>query len=84
MDLKGMFTGHPASVGETYTQHLLTASGFAATMFVGALACLVHAVLPFLCVRTGSTTIIRLHDRMVANRATASARPAARLDRATQ
>ena len=67
-----LFSEHPASVGETYAQHLRTAAGFAAAMFVGALACLVHAVLPFLCVRTGSNTILRLHDRMVTNRTDAS------------
>lgn len=28
-----------------------------------------HGLLPFLFVRTGSQTIVRLHDRMVVNRA---------------
>ena len=37
-------------------------------MFAGALACLVHALLPFFCVTTGSDCIRRLHDRMVVNR----------------
>jgi hypothetical protein len=31
-------------------------------------ACLVHALLPFLFVRTGSDCICRLHERMVARR----------------
>ena len=64
----GLFTDHPATVGETYTQHCAHATGFGVTMILGGLACLVHAVLPFLCVKTGSEAITRLHDRMVVNR----------------
>ena len=37
-------------------------------MFIASLACLVHAVLPFLFVKTGSEAIETLYDRMVANR----------------
>ena len=33
-------------------------------MIGGGLACLVHAVFPFLCVRTGSQTMNRLHARL--------------------
>jgi hypothetical protein len=36
-------------------------------VFAGA-ACLVHGVLPFLFVRTGSRAIAELNDRMVVNR----------------
>jgi hypothetical protein len=66
--LRRLFTAHPASVGESYFTHLAHALGFAARMFLGSLACLVHAVFPFLCVKTGSRCITDLHDRMVANR----------------
>ena len=38
-------------------------------MFLGSVACLLHALLPFLFVNTGSRVIAELHDRMVANRA---------------
>jgi hypothetical protein len=62
------FSRHPASVGETYTQHMGTAFGFGLRMLGGGLACLVHGVLPFLCTSTGSRTISSLHDRMVVNR----------------
>jgi hypothetical protein len=62
------FTQHPASVGESYTQHMIHAGGFGLSMIVGGFACLVHAVLPFLCEKTGSQVIRRLHDRMVLNR----------------
>jgi hypothetical protein len=37
-------------------------------MMVASLACLVHALLPFLFERTGSRAITQLHDRMVTNR----------------
>ena len=58
---------HLQEVGETYPQHLVKASGFAATMLAGGFACLVHALLPFLFVRTGSDCIRRLHGEMVEN-----------------
>ncbi|MCY4565829.1 MAG: DUF6356 family protein [Gammaproteobacteria bacterium] len=61
-------TDHLQEVGETYPQHLIKASGFAATMLAGGVACLVHALLPFLFVRTGSNCIRRLNEEMVQNR----------------
>ena len=61
-------TDHLQEVGETYPQHLIKASGFAATMLAGGIACLVHALLPFLFVRTGSDCIHRLNQEMVENR----------------
>ena len=66
--LKALFCDHPASVDETYTEHMAAAGGFALRLLVAAFVCLVHAVLPFLFVKTGSTMIEELHDRMVANR----------------
>ncbi len=62
------FTRHPAAVGETYLQHLASAAGFSLRMIGAGLCCLIHGLLPFLFVRTGSSTIIGLHERMVANR----------------
>ena len=72
MSLHRLFTEHPASVGETYGQHLVAAAGFSARMIVGGIACLVHAVFPFLCVKTGSRMIGELNDRMVVHRAKTS------------
>lgn len=63
------FTEHPRSVGESYAEHLGTATGFGLRMLAGGFACLLHGVLPFLFTRTGSRTITLLHDRMVVNRA---------------
>jgi hypothetical protein len=62
------FTGHPSSVGETYFEHLRRAAGFGASMIGGGLACLVHAVLPFLFTHTAATVIAALNTRMVAGR----------------
>ena len=58
------FTDHPSEVGETYFEHLATAAKFGATMVAGGLLVLVHAILPFLFVHTGSRTMDKLHRRM--------------------
>lgn len=63
-----IFTEHPESVGETYFEHVGVAFSFSMKMFFGAMVCLVHAVLPFLFVKTGSEVITELHNRMVTNR----------------
>ena len=68
MDLIRAFTEHPASVGESYTEHLVRAVGFGTRMMFAGIACLVHAVVPFLFVHTGSRAIAELNDRMVVNR----------------
>lgn len=68
MGIRRLFTEHPASVGETYLQHLCAASGFACRMFFGAMACFLHALLPFAFQHTGSDCIESLHERMVVKR----------------
>ena len=66
--IRKAFTEHPASVGETYFQHLMHASGFGARMVLGGFACMLHGLLPFLFVKTGSKQIETLHGKMVVNR----------------
>ena len=68
MNLIRAFTEHPASVGESYSEHLFRAVYFGTRMVFAGAACLVHGVLPFLFVRTGSRAIAELNDRMVVNR----------------
>lgn len=68
MKLRDLFNTHPASVGESYGEHMVVASGFGLRMVLAGLACLVHGLLPFLFVRTGSDAIRDLHTRMVTNR----------------
>jgi Family of unknown function (DUF6356) len=62
------FTEHPASVGESYAEHMGRAMCFGSRMIFAGLACLVHGMLPFLFVRTGSSAISELNDRMIRNR----------------
>jgi hypothetical protein len=62
------FTRHPASVGETYTEHLVMAGSFGWRMVIGGLACLVHAIFPFLFEYTASNHIRVLNDQMVLKR----------------
>ncbi len=66
--MKNPFTDHPASVGENYFQHLFAASGFSLILLIAAFACLVHAVLPFLFVKTGSQRVTALYRQMVTQR----------------
>lgn len=63
-----LFTEHPASVGETYLQHMKAAFSFASAMLVGTIYCAVHALFPFLFEKSASKIIDGLHDRMVVNR----------------
>ena len=65
-------TDHLDEVGESYWEHMLKAAGFAVAMLVGGVACLVHALLPFLFVKTGSSRIRHLHEVMVENRLASS------------
>jgi hypothetical protein len=62
------FSEHPASVGESYFEHLLHAVCFGTRMMCAGIACLVHGVLPFMFERTGSRTVTELNDRMVISR----------------
>jgi hypothetical protein len=68
MDLQRVFTEHPESVGETYGEHLLRAWCFGGRMVVAGVACMVHALLPFVFVRTGSEAIEELNARMLATK----------------
>jgi hypothetical protein len=78
MDLLRCFTAHPATVGESYGGHLLRASSFGVRMMLAGAACIVHGLLPFLFVRTGSRTISDLNAQLT-SRARAADSPAAAL-----
>lgn len=62
------FTAHPAAVGESYLGHLLAASSFGARMMLAGVACMLHALLPFLFVDTGSRTVAALNEQLAARR----------------
>lgn len=72
-----LFLEHPRSVDESYVEHFGMASSFGFRMIFAGLACLVHAVVPGLFVRTGSNAIRELHERMVTNRHRALPAPSA-------
>jgi hypothetical protein len=63
-----LFTEHPASVNESYFQHLVNAWRFAFRMIGSGLVCLLHGLLPFAFCSKASDTICELHERMVTNR----------------
>ena len=62
--IRRLFLDHPASVGESYGQHLRVAGSFGIAMLVGAIACFAHALVPAIFTRTGSSTVKRLHARL--------------------
>ena len=65
-------TDHLDEVGETYFKHMGRALWFSVSMIVGGIACLVHALLPFLFVRTASGRIQSLHESMTGRRGAGS------------
>jgi len=61
-----VFLDHPATVNETYFQHLRFACGFAFWLMIAAAAAFIHALVPSLCETTASRILKRLHGRLVA------------------
>ncbi|MCV3270872.1 DUF6356 family protein [Roseobacter sinensis] len=59
-----IFLAHPATVDETFFQHMLFALRFAASLFAAAGAALVHAFVPCLFEKTASRIIARLYHRL--------------------
>jgi len=66
--MRSLFTEHPDSVGETYTEHMGVAFSFGTKMLGAGVACLLHGIFPFMFTTTGSRAVTELHDRMVAHR----------------
>jgi hypothetical protein len=62
------FTEHPASVGETYLEHLVFACRFGCRMLAGGVVCCIHGVLPFLFTSTGSRIVLDLHALLMRKR----------------
>ncbi|KQI71602.1 capsule biosynthesis protein [Loktanella sp. 5RATIMAR09] len=62
--LAAIFLDHPATVDESYLQHMRFAFGFAFWLGTAALAALVHAIVPALCETTASRILKRLHARI--------------------
>ncbi|HEY2482073.1 MAG TPA: DUF6356 family protein [Caulobacteraceae bacterium] len=66
--LNRLFLDHPRSMGESYFEHQRVAFSFALRLFVASLACALHALIPGLCVSTGSRAVADLNDRLVVGR----------------
>lgn len=58
------FLAHPATVEETYFQHMRFALGFAFWLIVAGLAALAHAFVPAVCETTASRILGKLTARM--------------------
>jgi hypothetical protein len=71
-----LFKEHPATVGETYWQHLCFAARTGAAMVAGGGACVIHGLLPFLFVTTGSRTIRMLAQKIEWRHGTGRSLPA--------
>lgn len=69
---KQLFINHPKSVNETYIQHFFTSISFSMKLFKAAIACFIHALIPGLCIKTGSKAITELHVKMVTFRVKSS------------
>jgi hypothetical protein len=67
--IRRLFLDHPASVGESYTEHFGVATRFGVRMIAGGMGAMIHGILPFAFKTTGSRTIGALHAEMVAKRA---------------
>jgi len=63
-----LFLDHPHSFGESYWQHQRRALHFGIAMISAGAACLVHALLPVVFVRTASSRVEALYDEMRATR----------------
>jgi hypothetical protein len=63
-----LFLDHPKSMGETYFAHQRVAFSFALRLLAASAACAVHALVPGLCVNTGSRAVADLNERLVAKR----------------
>ncbi|VVC77038.1 hypothetical protein AQUSIP_23650 [Aquicella siphonis] len=63
--MRNIFTEHPHSIGESYFQHMKFATLFGIKMITGGLACIIHAVLPFLFQKTGSKMLLGMTRHFV-------------------
>ncbi|MFT7473860.1 MAG: hypothetical protein ACI81L_000775 [Verrucomicrobiales bacterium] len=66
MRIREKFTEHPASVDETYAEHMRAAAGFSRQLARAAWCCGVHALLPWRHCSTGSEAVKELHEQMTA------------------
>jgi hypothetical protein len=56
-------------MGESYFEHQRVAMSFALSLLAASIACAIHALIPGLCVNTGSRAVADLNERLVVKRA---------------
>ena len=62
--LDALFTKHPRDIGETYAEHAGHALFIGGALLLAGIACLIHALIPGLFVRTASNTVDRIISLM--------------------
>lgn len=63
--MKNPFTTHPKSINETYFEHMFHAFSFGINMLIAGLACITHAIFPFLFEKTASNLLIDMTEKFV-------------------
>lgn len=61
--MKNIFTEHPHSIGETYFKHAIEALFISVRMTYTSIAMVIHAVFPFLFVKTARKTVYYFYER---------------------
>ncbi|MFK7764069.1 MAG: DUF6356 family protein [Roseobacter sp.] len=61
--IQRIFLSHPATVDETFLQHMAFALRFSGLLFAAAGAALIHAIIPCLFEKTASKIVARLYER---------------------
>ena len=62
--MKNIFTEHPRSVGESYLQHTFSALRYALTFLLLFFIAFIHAILPFLFIKTASDIVLEMSKHM--------------------
>ena len=62
--MKNIFTKHPNELGETYLQHGFSAMRYSLTSLFLFVIAFIHAILPFLFVRTASDVVCEMSKDM--------------------
>lgn len=60
LNMKNIFTDHPHSIQESYFQHMCFALAFGGRMLLGGVACVLHAIFPFMFEKTGSNILLKM------------------------
>jgi len=62
--VNNIFTKHPNEVGESYLKHMFNALRYALTFLLLFVIAFIHAILPFLFVRTASDVVCEMSKDM--------------------